>query len=389
MILADIKEKTILPIICLIAFLAMSAGALLGPVLPFMVEPLNTSREAVGLVLGMYTFSTALFMIFVSSIADRVGRKKILVPSLLINGMAGLACYFSTDMPTLLALRFVQGIGIAGMMPIVMTMVGELYTGLERVNAMGKMSMTTGIGAVSAPLIGGFLATYGWNVPFLFYGLSIPFAVIAAFFLPETNNKLSFDPNKQTILKVLAQFQVLLTILLSFAIFFLLYAMVIYVPFILKEDFGFTVAQAGLALGIEGMAMAIIASRARYMSARYGKQRLLIAGFIIIGASLGGFMFAGSLSLVLVLIFAFGAGFGIVQPQLNTLITQVAPSGMMASIVSVFNIMKYAGQTASPLVLAFVLLNSNIQVVFAISCSFAFIVAFSLYLFQDIYKGLE
>ncbi len=383
------KGKLDLPLICLVAFFSMSAGALLGPVLPFMVEPLNTSREAVGLILGMYTFSTALSMIVVSFITDRVGRKKILVPCLLINGIAGLACYFSTDMTTLLALRFVQGIGIAGMLPIIMTMIGELYTGLDRVNAMGKMSMTTGIGAVSAPLIGGILASYGWNVPFLFYGLTIPLAIIVAVFLPETNPHENRAKKRNSIIKALTEFRILYTIILSFSIFFLLYTMVIYVPFILKDNFGFTASQAGLALGLQGIAMATVSSRARSFSARYGKQKLLVTGFAITGIALGGLILTESLYHVLALIFIFGTGFGMVQPQLNTLATQVAPPGMMGGIVSVFNIMKYAGQTAAPLVLAVVLFHSDLHMVFATSCTFAFVIAFSAYSFKGVYGSLD
>ncbi len=378
-----------LSIICLVAFFAMSAGALLGPVLPFMVEPLDTTRASVGLVLGMYTFSTALFMLFVSVITDSVGRKKILVPCLLINGIAGLACYFATDFETLLILRFVQGIGIAGMLPIAMTMIGELYEGLDRVNAMGKMSMTTGIGAVSAPLIGGTLAVYGWNVPFLFYGLTVPLAVIVAFALPETNppgNRM--EKKLSDMLGVFRNLNILYTIFLSFSIFFLLYTIVIYVPFILKDNFGFNAAEAGLALGIEGIAMASVSSQARKLAAKYGKQKVIRTGFAITGIAIGGLIFTQTLLQTLIMLLMFGLGFGMVQPPLNTLATQIAPRGMMGSIVSIFNIMKYGGQTAAPLVLAVVLLNFGMEAVFATSCIFAFAVAASIYIARDIYADI-
>ncbi len=376
-------------IICLVAFSAMSAGALLGPVLPFMVEPLDTTRASVGLVLGMYTFSTALFMLFISVITDRVGRKKILIPCLLINGVAGLACYFATDFETLLMLRFVQGIGIAGMLPIAMTMIGELYTGLDRVNAMGKMSMTTGIGAVSAPLIGGTLAAYGWNVPFLFYGLTVPLAVVAAFVLPETNPPGNRAGKKLSdMLGVLRNLNILFTIFLSFAIFFLLYTVVIYVPFILKDNFGFSAAEAGLALGIEGIAMASVSSQARKLAEKYGKQKVIRTGFAIAGIAIGGLIFTQTLIQTLVMLLMFGLGFGMVQPPLNTLATQIAPRGMMGSIVSIFNIMKYGGQTAAPLILAVVLLNFGMEAVFATSCIFAFVIAASIYFARDIYSDI-
>jgi MFS family permease len=382
--------KLTLPILLLVAFFAMSAGAIVAPVLPFMVGPLNTSREAVGLVLGIYTFSTAFFMLFLSIIMDRVGRKTILVPCLLINGLVGGACYFAPDLNTLLVLRFIQGIGIAGMLPIVMTMIGELYNGLDRVNAMGMMSMTTGIGGVSAPLIGGAMAVYGWNVPFLFYLLTVPLAIVAVLILPETNlleNRVKngvFD-----LAKSIKDIRIAYTMFLGLVIFFLLYTMVIYVPFILKDNYGFDPRQAGLALGFQGLAMAIMASRAKKITKRYGKQLVVRIGFIITGIALAGTALANSLILNLLFIFMFGIGFGMVQPSLNTLITQVAPPKMMGGVVSIYNIMKYVGQTAAPLVLALLLFKFSLPVVFASSSIIAFVAAITIYAAKDIYAGLD
>ncbi|WP_406659882.1 MFS transporter [Methanolobus sp. ZRKC3] len=382
--------KVTLPILLLVAFFAMSAGAIVAPVLPFMVEPLNTSREAVGLVLGAYTFSTAFFMFFLSTIMDRVGRKSILIPCLLINGIVGGTCYFAPDLETLLILRFIQGVGIAGMLPIVMTMIGELYSGFDRVNAMGMMSMTTGIGGVSAPLIGGAMAVYGWNVPFLFYFLTVPLAVVAVFMLPETNLPEMRTKNGMfDLAKSLGDVRISYTMFLAFAVFFLLYTMVIYVPFTLKENYGFDARQAGLALGFQGIAMAIVASRAKNLAEKHGKQLIVRLGFIVTGIALAGTALANSLLLNMLFIFLFGIGFGMVQPSLNTLITQVAPPKMMGGVVSIYNIMKYVGQTAAPLLLALVLFNFSLPVVFVSSSVIAFIAAATLYAAKDIYAGLD
>lgn len=382
--------KATLPILLLVAFFAMSAGAVVAPVLPFMVEPLNTSREAVGLVLGIYTFSTAFFMLFLSTIMDRLGRKTVLIPCLLINGIVGAACYFAPDLWTLLILRFIQGAGIAGMFPIVMTMIGELYSGLDRVNAMGMMSMTTGIGGVSAPLIGGVMAVYGWNVPFLFYALSIPLAAVAIIKLPETNL-----PDKQTkngvldLAKALKDIRILYTMFLALAIFFLLYTMVIYIPFLLKENYGFDARQAGITLGFQGIAMAIVASRAKHMTRRCGKQLMVRIGFMVTGIALVGTALADSLLQNMIFIFMFGLGFGMVQPSLNTLITQVAPPQMMGGVVSIYNIMKYVGQTAAPLVLALVLFNFSLPAVFLSSSIVAVVAVVSLLAAKGVYEGCD
>jgi MFS family permease len=376
-------DKLVLFIICLVAFFGMAGGALMGPVLPSMVEPLNTSREAVGWVLGVYTFSTALFMVLLGVVTDRIGRKKVLIPCLLINGVSGLAGYFAPNLPLLLVFRFIQGIGIAGMMPVVMTMIGELYDGLGRVHAMGRMSMTTAVGSVSAPLIGGTLAVLGWNYPFLFYGLTIPLAFIAMLVLPETMDS---SPEQRTGFKKmfmsLKDIRVAYTVFLSFAVFFLLYTIVIYVPFILKDNFGFTSQGAGLALGVQGASMVIFASQAKRLASKYPKYTILGIGFTLLAIAVVGMSGVYSIPLVFLLLLVFGVGFGMVQPLLNTLVTQVAPDDVMGSVVSLFNTMKYVGQTAAPAVLGIILLNSNLVVVFISSSLLGFCVAISTYIMR-------
>jgi ACDE family multidrug resistance protein len=379
-----------LSIICLVAFFGMSGGALLGPVLPAMVEPLHTTREMVGMILGVYTFSTALSMLLIGSFVDRFGRKNILIPCLLINGTVGAAGYFAPNLTVLLILRLVQGIGIAGMMPVAMTMIGELYSGLDRVHAMGRMSMTTAIGSVSAPLIGGSMAVFGWNYPFLFYALTIPLALIAIIYLPETNpvatkTKTGFSG----MLGTLKDFRVAYAIFLGFAIFFLLYTIVIYVPFMLKDSFGFTARDAGLALGIQGAAMALVASQAKRLSSRFPRHLVIGSGFLLTSIALAGLPWAGSIQLMLLMLLVFGAGFGMIQPVLNTLVTQIAPKGLMGSVVSVFNTMKYAGQTAAPAVLAIVLLQFNLKGVFLTSSLFGLVVAASVYLSGHRFSDIE
>jgi MFS family permease len=378
-------DELVLSIICLVAFFGMAGGALMGPVLPSMVEPLNTSREAVGWVLGVYTISTALFMVLLGVVTDRIGRKKVLIPCLLINGVAGLAGYFAPNLPILLVFRFIQGIGIAGMVPVVMTMIGELYDGLERVHAMGIMSMTTAVGSVSAPFIGGTLAVFGWNYSFLFYGLTIPLAFIAMLVLPETMN-MKANPEQRTGFKKmfmsLKDIRVAYTVFLSFAVFFLLYTIVIYVPFILKDNFGFTSQGAGLALGVEGASVVIFASQAKRLASKYPKYTILGIGFTLLGIAVVGMSGANSIPLVFMLLLVFGVGFGMVQPLLNALITQVAPDDEMGSVVSLFNTMKYVGQTAAPAVLGVILLNSNLAVVFIISSLLGFCVAISTFIMR-------
>jgi sugar phosphate permease len=190
-------------------------------------------------------------------------------------------------------------------------------------------------------------------------------------------------------LGTLKDFRVAYTIFLGFAIFFLLYTIVIYVPFMLKDSFGFTAKEAGLALAIQGAAMALVASQAKRMSSRFPPHLVIGSGFILTSIALAGMPWAGSIQVMLLMLLVFGAGFGMIQPVLNTLVTQIAPKGLMGSVVSVFNTMKYAGQTAAPVVLAIVLLQFNLKGVFLTSSLFGVVVAASVYLSGHRFSDIE
>ncbi|MFW5987298.1 MAG: MFS transporter, partial [Methanohalophilus sp.] len=83
--------KSHLLLLCITAFFAMAGGAILAPVLPDMVVPLNTTSHEIGLVISVYTISTAIFTLVIGHFVDRLDRKKVLVPCLLRYGFMGLA----------------------------------------------------------------------------------------------------------------------------------------------------------------------------------------------------------------------------------------------------------------------------------------------------------
>ena len=182
--------------ICVTAFFAMAGSAILAPVLPEVVAPLNTTSHEIELMISVYTISTAIFTLVIGHFIDRVKRKSILVPCLVIYGLMGLISYFVSNLQLLLVMRFIQGIGVAGMMSLAMLIIGDVYKGHESVHAMSRVSMAIAIGTVSAPLIGGGMAVLGWNYPFLFYALSLPFAFLVILFLPETSVKKESDTHK-------------------------------------------------------------------------------------------------------------------------------------------------------------------------------------------------
>ncbi|MEL4305780.1 MFS transporter [Methanococcoides sp. LMO-2] len=364
-------------------FFAMAGGAILAPVLPQMVDPLSSSPNEVAQLMAVYTISTAIFSLVIGHFVDRVKRKSVLVPCLVINGLMGLFSFFATDLHSLLILRFVQGIGIAGMMSLVMLVIGDVYSGIDRVHSMGRISMAIAIGSVTAPLIGGGLATIGWNYPFLFYVLSLPFALLVLLLLPETKEcESSHGSGLGNAFRELRDFRILYTVFLSFAIFFLLFSIVVFLPFMLKDVFGFAAKEAGLVLSIQGLAIIMVASNIKKLAEKLPLIVLIGLGFTLVGISISLISWTASLPVLFLLLLLFGGGFGLCQTAIDSQIIQISPPASRGGVLSIHNTMKYVGQSASPVVLGVILLFFDLHMVFLFSGIFGILVAAATLFFR-------
>ncbi|MDY0387302.1 MAG: MFS transporter [Methanolobus sp.] len=381
-------KNTHLLMLCVTAFFAMAGSAILAPVLPDMVNPLKTTTQEIGLLMSVYTISTALFTLVIGHFIDRVNRKSILVPCLVIYGLMGLISYFSSDLQTLLVLRFMQGIGVAGMLSLTMMIIGDVYKGHESIHAMSRVSIAFAIGSVSAPLIGGGLAILGWNYPFLFYALSLPFAFLVMMFLPETKVQKKNGSYKGIfdVLPALKDLRIIYTVFLSFAIFFLLFSVIVYVPFMLKAVFAYTAKQAGLVLAFQGLAVILMASRVKVLVTKHSMIRVIAAGFALVGLAILSISFASSIVIVLLLMLLFGAGYGLAQTTIDAQIIQISPSESRGGVLSIHNTMKYTGQSLSPIVFGIVLLNFSLDTVFMMSGFLGLFIALTTYLMKTMFE---
>jgi len=375
-------------IICIVAFFSMAGGALLSPALPAMMKPLHATSQDVGLLISAYTISTAIFALVIGHFIDRVNRKNLLVPCLVIYGLTGLVSYFISDLQSLFLLRFIQGIGVAGMTSLPMMIIADVYKGHRSLYAMNKVSMALAIGSVSAPLIGGGLASLRWNYPFLFYVLSLPLAFVAMAFLPETRVQRDNEAHKGILngFTALKELRILYTVFLSFAVFFILFSVLIYVPFMLQNVLGYTAKGAGIVLAFQGIAVILIIPRVKILASKHSTMLIIATGFTLTGLAIFSVSFAYSIFTVLLLMLLFGAGFGLAQTAIDAQIVQIAPSESKGSVLSIHNTMKYIGQSLSPIVLGIVLSHFDLDTVFRIAGSFGLLVALITYLMKNSFE---
>lgn len=168
-------------------------AVLSGPNLSIVLASLGTSSAAVtlpelsesfqdhgvnpALVVSAYILATTAFIVPVGRAGDLWGRRTVLVVSLCLYTLGALLALQAPTLPILIASRFIQGMGAAGMMAMPLALVRDIIPSSRVGRWMGAMGTMSAIGTASGPAIGGaVVAAFGWRAVYL---LQIPLALAA------------------------------------------------------------------------------------------------------------------------------------------------------------------------------------------------------------------
>lgn len=337
--------------ITLMAILGVSS---IIPALPDIMDGLAISPAEIGLIISVFTLPGVLLSPLVGILADRVGRKVILVPSLFVFGLFGFACFFAQTMEQLLVLRFLQGVGAGPLGVIYGTIIGDLYQGRERGQAMGYNAGVLSMGTAAFPAVGGVLAMLGWNWPFILPLLAIPLGLAISMKMdtPEPKSDGSFKDYIQEAFKLMKTREVLGLFATTLLTFTVLYGPIVtYLPILLDKEFNASPAAIGLvfliASGFTGLASFQLGSLAH----RFGQRPLLIASAIFYGASMLLMPRAPGLWHVIPPVICFGLAQGLNIPTIMTMLTSIAPMEQRGAFMAANGLLLRLAQTLAPLLM--------------------------------------
>ncbi|MGM0573397.1 MAG: MFS transporter [Bacteroidota bacterium] len=349
--------------------MAVIGGSLVAPILPSMIEPLGTSKEMVGLVMSVYTLCALLSTPVHGVLADRFGRKRIMIPAIVLYGISGFSISLTGQFYGVLILRGLQGIGAAGMMGLGVTLIGDIFADKARAVAMGYRSSAQSLINSAIPFISGSVATIAWFYPFYIYILAIPLSLLVVIKLQvaPTTNQSSFKDYFKTIFQVIRDQKTLWVYSSNFFIFIFLYCLIVYGPILIVEKLELSTMYTGLMLSVGSAVAAITSSQSGKLYYRFQDYQIIVSGFVLCGISLFLISMALSFSYLVTCIVIWGVGFGLVFPALNTIVTQLVSSHLRAGVVSGFTAMTYIGQTLSPPLFSMILSFSDLQHVFLVA----------------------
>ena len=325
--------------------------SMLSPVLPELRSVFGVSDAQVGLVLTAYTLPGIVLTPLVGLAADRVGRRQVLVPLLFTFGIAGGAIGLVNSFAMVLGLRFLQGVGAAGLVTLAVTIIGDIYSGGRRDAVMGINGSILGVGAAFYPLLGGALAAIRWNVPFLFFGIGILVGILALFVLPAGVEHTPTSAREYFMrMGAVAKLPRALAIFVAiFTAFFIFYGAVLTVlPLLLSDTFGLSTSQIGPVLAMVSIASAAVSSQYRRISKHRKAAELVALGFVAYGLSLLFVWLSPSVPWVAVSLLFFGVGFGIVMPSIDTAVVTLVSDDLRAGMMGMRTSLLRLGQTLGP-----------------------------------------
>jgi len=157
---------------------------------PSILREWGVGPEIMGLVFSAGAAGLVCGALFVAPLADRVGRRTVIVGAVATTGASMLAITFVGTIEMLLLLRFVTGIGVGALVPSLSVMVVEFSTERRGNIFLALVHVGFAIGAMLGGAVGALLiGPFGWRAIFLFAGtVSMVLAIASFFLLPESLN---------------------------------------------------------------------------------------------------------------------------------------------------------------------------------------------------------
>lgn len=262
------------------------------PALPMLTRALGAPLSAAQLTMSATLLAFGLGQLFWGPVADRVGRRPVLLWGLGLYVVAALAAVFVGDIAQLVAWRAVQGVGLAAAVVVARAIVRDLYEPHEGAHVMSLALSGLGVIACAGPLLGGLVASsFGWRAALALVALfSAATLAFIAWRLPETIGQR--NPRATALAPLLAQWRAIAVhrhflgwALLVTCTYGGLYTMLAGSSFVYIEMLGLAPAWYGAAMASGSIAYLLGTLLCRRLIARHGTAGAVgLAAWLTLGA---------------------------------------------------------------------------------------------------------
>ena len=358
-------------------FISLLGMPVIGPVLPVLQDVFTINNRDIGwMIMSSYTLPALFFIPFTGYLADRFGKKNILIPSLFVFSISGSLISLAQNADTVIILRFIQGLGGSALLTLSPALVPDLFQGQERVKAMGYTGVTQGIGAGLLPMLGGLLASVTWYLPFLTAVIGLPIGLYLIIHLK--NVKPGVLPKTGTYIRDayenLVNKDVLQLCFFTFGYVFIGFgAFISYIPSYMNTTFNTGTILIGIIIATRTISGSICSAVLNKITTRFSSRTLLVFSFVLLMLGMSAVPLTGRIEAVVFLALAYGAGFGIVRPLIQVLLFEISPENLRATFSSANGTALRIAQTFSPLIAGLVVAGLGFQMLYYLAAGLSFL----------------
>ncbi|KOO49449.1 MFS transporter [Viridibacillus arvi] len=310
-------------------FITMSAVGLIIPVMPTYLKLFGAAGQVLGFLIAIIAFAQFLFSPIAGNLSDKIGRKRLIVFGLILNGIAQISFGLSTELWMLFVCRFLTGVGSAFIVPPIMAYVADITTIDERGKAMGQIGAAISLGFMIGPGIGGFLSNVSLHFPFYFAGsASILAGVLSLILLPATKPIIQNAVKGDNIFKQLtrsfhASYFVLLIVVFVFS--FGISNFQATLSMFLTYKFAYTATDIAILMTVGGFVGVIVQGFAlNTLFKKFGEMKIILFGLAVASISMLGILFVSGFFIMLLVATIFSTATTLIRPAVNTLISKTA-----------------------------------------------------------------
>nr|WP_208414675.1 MFS transporter [Paenibacillus castaneae] len=363
------------------------ANSMLIPVLPLMQKKLNITSMQASLIITVYAAVSIICIPVAGYLSDRFGRKRVIMIGLTIAAIGGLVSGLAAWLMhshvyiTILAGRFIQGIGAAGAFPIVLPLVGDMFKNEEEVSSgLGMIETSNTFGKVLSPILGAALAIVVWYLPLAVIPFICAISIAAVAFLVKApkqnqNSDNSFKKFIRSTISILTQKGHWLYAIFTIGgiAMFIMFGFLYYLSSVLEDHYHIDGIWKGLLLAIPLSAICLASFiTGKVVGEKKGRMKwLTVIGMVILTATMLTCGLVNTKGLVFLISFMFisGAGIGLALPCLDTLITQGIEKKQRGTITSIYSSTRFIGVAIGPLITALIIKNEILLFCIFASCA--------------------
>ncbi len=389
------KSTATLVALALCMALQMTGFVMILPLFARRFESFGSGVAALGVSAMAYALTSTLAAPFMGMLADRIGRRPVILVSLAAYALAFGGYLFATSAWQLIMLRGLAGIFTAGLIPAMTGMVGDLAPENRRAQWIGIVNGGASAGWIAGPLLGGLLYDqFGYVVPFAVSILMATGALLLAVFLvPETHKptphtgrpSLDWMSGWRT---APARSTLSLLMLITFGVMFAWAFIEPQFMFYAYDELSWTSSQLGLVMSMYGVSFMLGELFLGQLSDRLGRKPVLVLGLLLFSAQfLGLVLFRDATWIVATFILA-GLGNALYDPALSAFILDITPPEHSAGMMGLKGTAGSLGSLLGPALVVMLTPFVSPQVVFLISTALVILLtlvaAFALHSPQSI-----